>query len=107
MTKKLDSLLILLPWLFLSSCLVNGQRSINTNKNQLGVSPIIPVGLDSYLMWDKWPLQRIGVRAYMRSTYDRRGGNEGPGDSRHFLFANEEDYNVTLDVKGKGSSVFF
>src|SRR5258708_9331228 len=39
--------------------------------------PVIPVGLDSYLMWERWPYQRIGARAYMRSTYDRTGGNEG------------------------------
>src|SRR5262249_62013904 len=37
--------------------------------------PMIPIGLDSYLMWERWPYQRIGARAYMRSTYDRKGGN--------------------------------
>ena len=31
----------------------------------------IPVGLDAYRLWERWPYQRIGVRAYMRSTYDR------------------------------------
>ena len=46
------------------------------------------------------PIQRIGSRAYMRSTYDRFGGNE-TADASHFLFANEEDFNVTLDVKGR------
>lgn len=66
----------------------------------------IPVGLDAYRMWDRLPLQRLGVRAYMRSTYDRAGGNES-ADASHFLFANEEDYNVTLDVKGKGVLYFF
>src|ERR1035441_1034921 len=45
----------------------------------------IPVGLDAYRMWDRWPYQRIGVRAYMRSTYDRAGGNER-ADASHFLF---------------------
>ena len=39
--------------------------------------PVVPVGFDAYRQWDKWPLQRIGARAYMRSTYDRRGRNEG------------------------------
>ena len=39
--------------------------------------PVIPVGLDAYRLWERWPYQRIGARAYMRSTYDRRGGNEG------------------------------
>lgn len=42
----------------------------------------------------------------MRSTYDREGANE-TADAGHFLFANEEDYNVTLDVKGKGVFYFF
>ena len=36
----------------------------------------IPIGLDAYRQWALWPYQRIGMRAYMRSTYDRRGGNE-------------------------------
>ena len=38
--------------------------------------PLLPVGADAYRMWDRWPYQRIGERAYMRSTYDRSGGNE-------------------------------
>ena len=67
---------------------------------------LIPVGMDAYRNWDHWPLQRIGVRSYMRSTYDRSGGNES-ADASHFLFANEEDKNVTLDVKGKGVLYFF
>ena len=68
--------------------------------------PVIPFGLDAYRMWDKWPQQRIGVRTYMRSTYDRRGGNER-ADASHFLFVNSESDNVTLDVKGKGVFYFF
>ncbi|MEO5978661.1 MAG: DUF2961 domain-containing protein [Chryseolinea sp.] len=64
----------------------------------------IPVGLDAYRYWDRWPMQRIGVRAYMRSTYDRAGGNN---DMSNFLFMKEEDYNVTLDVAGKGVLYFF
>lgn len=39
--------------------------------------PVIPAGLDAYRQWERWPYQRIGARAYMRSTYDRTGGNEG------------------------------
>ena len=35
-----------------------------------------------------------------------RGGNQS-ADASHFLFANEEDHNVTLDVKGKGMLCFF
>jgi len=30
--------------------------------------PVIPVGLDAYRMWERWPYQRIGARAYMRRT---------------------------------------
>jgi len=39
--------------------------------------PPIPVGMDTYRLWDRWANQRIGMRAYMRSTYDRRGGMRG------------------------------
>src|SRR3954447_7194861 len=67
--------------------------------------PAIPVGLDAYRMWDRWPQQRIGVRAYMRSTYDRRGGNEG-ADASHFLYQKADDFNVTLDVAGSGVLYF-
>lgn len=65
----------------------------------------LPVGLDAYRMWDRWPEQRIGMRAYMRSTYDRVGGNEG-ADASHFLFQKADDYNVTLDLEGPGMLVF-
>ncbi len=78
-----------------------------TSKKQPQVDqPVIPVGYDAYRMWDKWPQQRLGMRAYMRSTYDRRGANEG-ADASHFLFAGKEDENVSLDVKGNGVLYFF
>src|SRR5436190_10626884 len=67
--------------------------------------PTAPVGYDAYRMWDKWPQQRIGVRAYMRSTYDRRGGNEA-ADASHFLCQQADDFNVTLDVEGPGILYF-
>lgn len=67
--------------------------------------PVIPVGLDAYRHWERWPMQRIGDRAYMRSTYDRRGGNEG-ADASHFLYMKGEKENVTLDVEGKGILYF-
>ena len=67
--------------------------------------PPIPIGLDAYRMWDKWPHHRIGARAYMRSTYDRRGGNEG-ADASHFLYQLADDFNVTLDVAGPGMLYF-
>src|SRR5215475_1407399 len=67
--------------------------------------PVIPVGLDAFRQWERWPYQRIGVRAYMRSTYDRRGGNEG-ADASHFLYQLADDNNVTLDVEGSGVLYF-
>src|SRR5258708_2827133 len=67
--------------------------------------PVIPVGLDAYRLWERWPYQRIGARAYMRSTYDRRGGNEG-ADASHFLYQLAEDRNVTLDLQGQGILYF-
>ncbi len=66
-----------------------------------GEPPVVPVGLDAYRQWDRWPYQRIGVRAYMRSTYDRTGGND-TADASHFLYQEADDFNVTLDVAGAG-----
>src|SRR5215470_1367636 len=67
--------------------------------------PVIPVGLDAYRQWERWPYLRVGARAYMRSTYDRRGGNEG-ADASHFLYQLADDFNVTLDVQGSGILYF-
>ncbi|HEX3720871.1 MAG TPA: DUF2961 domain-containing protein [Verrucomicrobiae bacterium] len=41
----------------------------------------------------------------MRSTYDRRGGNEG-ADASHFLYQLSDTDNVTLDVAGTGVLYF-
>jgi Protein of unknown function (DUF2961) len=70
-----------------------------------GEPPVVPVGSDAYRLWERWPYQRIGVRAYLRSTYDRRGGNEG-ADASHFLYQLADDRNVTLDVQGPGVLYF-
>ncbi|HMI05760.1 MAG TPA: hypothetical protein VK541_24945, partial [Pedobacter sp.] len=43
----------------------------NIAQKNIGDLHVIPVGLDAYRMWEKWPMQRIGARTYMRSTYDR------------------------------------
>jgi hypothetical protein len=67
--------------------------------------PVIPVGLDAYRMWERWPYQRIGARAYMRSTYDRTGGNES-ADASHFLYQLSDDFNVPLDIQGPGVLYF-
>lgn len=63
--------------------------------------PPLPLGYDAYLRWDQWHMQRIGLRTYMRSTYDRTGGNEA-ADASHFLYQRADDDNVTLDVEGAG-----
>ncbi len=67
--------------------------------------PVVPVGLDAYRQWDRLPYQRIGVRAYMRSTYDREGNNRS-ADASHFLYQEREDWNTTLDVVGPGCLYF-
>jgi hypothetical protein len=67
--------------------------------------PVIPVGLDAYRIWDRLPYHRIGVRAYMRSTYDRQGNNR-TADASHFLYQESDDFNVTLDVRGPGVLYF-
>jgi hypothetical protein len=67
--------------------------------------PVVPVGVDAFRQWDRWPYQRIGVRTYMRSTYDRRGGNEG-ADASHFLYQLAEDNYISLDVEGSGILYF-
>jgi hypothetical protein len=65
----------------------------------------IPIGLDAYRFWDHWADQRIGMRAYLSSTYDRRGGNEG-ADASHFLYQLSDSFNVTLDLEGPGLLLF-
>jgi hypothetical protein len=67
--------------------------------------PVIPIGLDAYRQWERWPEQRIGMRAYMLSTYDRSGGNEG-ADASHFLYQLSDNFNVSMDVEGPGMLVF-
>ena len=67
--------------------------------------PVVPIGDDAYLMWDRLPYHRIGVRAYMRSTYDRTGGNRD-ADASHFLYQQADDFNVALDVAGPGVLYF-
>jgi hypothetical protein len=68
-----------------------------------GEPPVIPVGLDAYRMWARWPYQRIGVRAYMKGAYDRTGGNS---DRANFLYQDRERFHVTLDESGPGVLYF-
>lgn len=76
-----------------------------TTSLQAEEPPVIPVGLDAYRQWERWPHQRIGARAYMRSTYDRTGGNES-ADASHYLYQESNTFNVSLDVEGAGVLVF-
>lgn len=67
--------------------------------------PEVPIGADAYLQWDRLPFQRIGVRAYMRSTYDRKGDNYY-SDASHYLYQEADTFNVSLDVKNPGILYF-
>lgn len=87
---------------FLGIILCGDAFGQNQSKQTL---PVVPVGYDAYLMWDRLAYQRIGVRAYMRSTFDRSGGNHG-GDASHFLYQTADTFNVTLDVNGSGILYF-
>jgi hypothetical protein len=63
--------------------------------------PTIPIGLDAFTQWERWPYLRIGVRSYMRSTFDRTGGNNN-ADAAHFLRQVDDTHNVVLDERGPG-----
>jgi hypothetical protein len=91
-------------WLHHSLCLLSLCLGVRSLAQPSSPAPI-PIGLDAYRAWDQWPRQRIGMRAYMRSTYDRRGGNEG-ADASHFLYQLADDFNVTLDLEGPGILLF-
>lgn len=65
----------------------------------------MPAGLDAYRHWERWPYLRFGVRAYLRSTYDRTGHNR-TADASHYLYQEAETFNVTLDVEGQGVLYF-
>jgi hypothetical protein len=82
-----------------------GRQADYIKLTQSAEPPVIPVGLDGYLMWDRLPYQRIGIRAYMRSTYDRKGNNHA-ADASHFLYQQSDEFNVTLDTKGPGVLYF-
>jgi len=75
------------------------------NGHNVEFPPVIPVGMDAYRQWERWAQQRIGVRAYLRSTYDRTGHNN-TADASHYLYQLAEDFNVALDVEGAGVLYF-
>jgi hypothetical protein len=76
-----------------------------TARHESEEPPEVPLGLDAYRHWVRWPVQRMGMRAYLRSTYDRTGHNH-TADASHFLYQEAEDFNVTLDVEGQGILCF-
>jgi hypothetical protein len=86
-------------------CMAAACAAVGALQSSAADVPAIPIGLDAYRQWERWPVQRIGVRAYMRSTYDRKGGNER-ADAAHFLYQLAEDRNVTLHVEGPGILYF-
>ncbi|MBD3242015.1 MAG: DUF2961 domain-containing protein, partial [Chitinivibrionales bacterium] len=67
--------------------------------------PVIPVGYDAYRMWDRWPALRIGVRAYMRSTHDRTGGNRSACGS-HYYYQEDDQKSVMTHTEGRGVLYF-
>lgn len=98
--KKLALWFLLLP---VAVCWTG--LSYSTELRQSNEPPIVPVGLDAYRMWDRLPYHRIGVRAYVRSKYDRQGNNRS-ADASHFLYQESDEFNVTLDVQGPGVLYF-
>ncbi|MBL7185533.1 MAG: DUF2961 domain-containing protein [Phycisphaerae bacterium] len=88
--------------LLLLICLVS---NLAAALEQSSEPPTIPVGLDAYRMWDKLAYHRIGIRAYMRSTYDREGNNR-TADASHYLYQESDTFNVSLDVEGPGVLYF-
>jgi hypothetical protein len=63
--------------------------------------PEIPMGYDAFLQWERWPVLRMGVRAYMRSTFDRTGANHF-ADAAHFIRIVDDQHSVALDETGPG-----
>ncbi len=89
----------------LCALLIVGSSTPSMSAPNGNTPPVVPVGYDAYRQWDRWAYQRIGVRAYMRSTYDRSGGNE-VADASHFLYQLADDRNVTVDLEGRGIMYF-
>lgn len=91
--------------LCMSLCIVLLHAISAGAQDQANEPPVIPVGLDAFRMWDHWAYQRIGARAYMRSTYDREGSNRS-ADASHFLYREGDDFHVSLDTLGPGVLYF-
>jgi hypothetical protein len=99
-TAFLSVVAVLIASVLVSADLRDVARSMDGSE-----PPMIPVGLDALRMWERWPYLRVGARTYLRSTYDRAGGNEA-ADASHFLWQDGDDFNVTLDLAGPGILYF-
>src|SRR5262245_5805536 len=75
-----------------------GRHENDAGATAASAPPPVALGASAYRAWDRMYRVRIGTRAYMRSTHDRSGGNEGV-DASHFL-RQEPGYFVALDVAG-------
>jgi len=67
--------------------------------------PVFCASRYASVQWQRWAQQRIGVRAYLRSTFDRTATTT-PADASHYLYQVAENFNVTLDVEGSGVLYF-
>jgi hypothetical protein len=85
-----------------SICMIGWSIGVGAQAQE---SAVMPVGLDAIREWERWPVLRTQMRAYMRGTYDRAGGNEG-ADASHFLYQEADDRNVALDLQGPGLICF-
>eukprot|EP01043_Picozoa_sp_COSAG02_P081627 COSAG02_NODE_20040_length_851_cov_0.703457_2_plen_169_part_01 len=66
----------------------------------------VPVGWDAITHGlETWPQQRLGVRAMVRSTFDRAGGNEA-ADSSHYLYINNSRA-VAMSLEGTRGCLYF
>jgi hypothetical protein len=81
------------------TCVVAASSAIGVPPADL--PPTIPFGADAITQWEQWPYLRIGVRAYMRSTFDRTGGNFY-ADAAHYLRQTDDGLSVALDERGPG-----
>ena len=101
MTGSVPASVLLLLW-----CVSNAlcaERTESVGDAATVAPPVIPVGLDAYRLWERWPYQRLGVRAYMKGAYDRTGGND---DRSNYLYQDSAEFNVTLDEYGPGAVYF-
>src|SRR4051794_19376198 len=107
MNQRVHSPVIHFGFCFVTACALFGVASfcsvgLAESPDSLAVEPpTIPIGIDAITQWQRWPYLRIGVRAYMRSTFDRTGGNDN-ADAAHFIRQTDDTHNVAVDELGPG-----